>query len=246
MKLRSKVSALAVAALAALGVGLASVPAMAATCTTSAQFGQCSIPPYTVSNNIWGQVTGSSQTLTVDSKDSWGFDSSEPTTPAGIKAYPNISQNYNVSLGALSATGSVQQTMSYGVPPEAPGHWEVAADNWLDATAGQPGAIEVMVWTYNHGETPAGSDTGNVTLDGQSWQLWVKNGGGTDPTYTFLLNGSQLSGTVHFLNMMKELRLLGYITNSDVLKQLAYGVEVADDSGTQSWGFGGSTFTVHT
>lgn len=71
---------LIVAALATLGA--AGVPAagqapgtlgggQVTACTTSAQYGTCSYPPYSVNQDMWNPGPGSSQTLTATSAASW-------------------------------------------------------------------------------------------------------------------------------------------------------------------------------
>lgn len=50
------------------------------------------------------------------------------------------------------------------------GVWDVAYDMWLNGVADK-NSTELMIWTQNSGQTPAGSKRGTVTISGHSWDL---------------------------------------------------------------------------
>lgn len=72
-----------------------------------------------------------------------------------------------------SATTSVSITQPSGYNNDA------AYDIWFNqtsTTSGQPNGTEVMIWINHQGSIqPFGSDVGDVTLDGVSWQVWTGN-----------------------------------------------------------------------
>jgi len=231
---------LAIAAVAGIA---GATPAFAATCTTSAQFGECSYSPYVLNNNMWGEVTGSSQTLTASSSNDWSITGSEPSG-GGVKTYPEDQENY--SDPPLSSLQTIVQNFTLTAVPacNASSSWEVAADNWLNADAGSSNAIEVMVWEDNCHQFPAGSNTGDtLTINGQKFGLYAKTG--TDPTYSLVSTTNVTSGTIHMADIFNWLKNLGYIKSSDGLSQLNMGEEIVSTNGSKlTWTYDRSNDSV--
>ena len=187
----------------------------------SGQWAQYSIGGYTIYNDEWGSGHGT-QTLWVKSATNWGVFSTQPST-SGVKSYANISKSVGVALNSLSsATSSFNETNPSG------GNWESAYDIWLNGTG-----IEVMAWTYVSGNVgPLGSSVGSVTLDGTTWTLYAGNNG-TNPTYSFVRNGNETSGTVNILDLLKYLQnTKGYFSNA-TLSTIQYGWEISGTNNTQ-------------
>ena len=182
---------------------------------SSYQWAQYQVGGYTVANDGWG--TGyNTQTLWVNSATNWGVSATQPDTP-GVKSYPNISKNVNVALNSLSSA-----TSSFNETNPTDGTWESAYDLWLNGTS-----IEVMAWTYVNGDTrPLGSPTRTVTLDGNTWTLYVGNNG-HNPTYSFARQGNETSGTVNILGLLKYLENTGGYFSNPVLSSIQYGWEVS-------------------
>ncbi|MBR7825740.1 hypothetical protein KDK95_05430 [Actinospica sp. MGRD01-02] len=180
---------------------------------SSQRFAQFQTGGYAMSNDEWG--TGyNTQTLWVNSSQNWGIHATQPDTP-DVKSYANIGVNLHTSLDSLtSVTSSFNETNPVG------GSWESAYDLWLDGTG-----IEVMAWTYESGGVqPLGQPVGTVTLGGSTWTLFVGNNG-HNPTYSFVREGNENSGTVDLLSLLKYLEKAGYFSNP-VLSSIQYGWEI--------------------
>ncbi|HEY0938072.1 MAG TPA: hypothetical protein VGD91_30555 [Trebonia sp.] len=209
--------------------------AQAATCMTSARFGQCGpydYNTYHVSNNMWGSTPGSSQTLTASGMNSWSVVS---TVPYGlnskgfinVESYPNSSENLtNTPLGNYS---TLNQSFNVTKVPACSTHdaWEIAADDWLNALPGQSGTIEVMVWEDVCHTQPRGSYTGNQTKIGnQTFQLWYSGTNGVTLSLVPVAGNFETSGTIPDIDVFDYLEGLGYLSNLDSVAQLSLGEEI--------------------
>jgi hypothetical protein len=185
----------AVAALAALGLGIGGLVALTAAPAAHAdtqicdQYGSTTIGgKYVVQNNRWGttatqciNVTGTGFQITT-------ADGSVPTNGAP-KSYPSIFNGChyaNCSPGTnlparLSAISSAPTGISYGYVSNAV--FDAAYDIWLDPTPKTDGVnkTEIMVW-FNHVGSiqPVGSKVGTANVAGRSWDVWTGNNGGND------------------------------------------------------------------
>lgn len=205
---------------ASAGPNFPSAPAMPPLTTdghlfeSSQRWAQFWVGGYSMSNDEWG--TGyNTQTLWVNSAEDWGIHATQPDTP-GVKSYANIGVNLHAALDSLSsATSSFNETNPVG------GNWESAYDLWLNGTG-----IEVMAWTYESGDVqPLGYPSGTVALGGSTWTLFVGNNG-RNPTYSFVREGNETSGTVDLLSLLKYLeKTRGYFSNP-VLSSIQYGWEI--------------------
>jgi Cellulose binding domain/Glycosyl hydrolase family 12 len=181
---------------------------------SSFRYAQYEIGGYAISNDEWG--TGyNTQTVWVNSATDWGMTATQPDTP-NVKSYANIGKNMNVPLNSLpSATSSFNETN-----PDH-GNWESAYDVWLNGTG-----IEVMAWTYVNGSAqPLGYPAHTVTLDGNTWTLYVGNNG-HNPTYSFVRQGNETSGTVDLLGLLKYLENTGGYFSNPTLSSIQYGWEI--------------------
>lgn len=188
---------------------------------SSQRFAQFPMRGYAVSNDEWGNGYNT-QTLWANSATGrWGLYATQPDTP-GVKSYANISKNVGVPIDSLSsATSSFNETNPGG------GNWESAYDLWLNGTG-----IEVMAWTYVNGDaTPLGRPQRTVTLGHDTWTLYVGDNG-HNPTYSFVRQGNETSGTVDILGLLKYLRSSGYFSNP-VLSSIQYGWEVSSTGDVQ-------------
>jgi hypothetical protein len=219
----------------------------ATTCTTSAQFGTCSYAPYTINNNMWGEVTGSTQTLTATSAADWSIAGSEPSG-GGVKTYPEDQENY-ASIPVCTLHTTIHNWSMSAIPAHTgAARWEVASDDWLNATPGsanQATEKEIMVWENTYQTSPAGSNTGKtLTINGQVFDLWAKTG--TQPTYSFVSTTNVNSGVIHMVDFLTYLRSLGYVTSADKLVQLNMGEEILSTDGTETWTYNGYSNSVAT
>jgi hypothetical protein len=204
--------------------------------TTSSDFGSENLGPYTVSNNMWNAGGGGiSQTLSACSASSWFVTANVAEDGGGVKTYPNSHYNY-ADTPEISSLGSV--TSTFGSTSPGNGDFEDAYDIWLNGTAGA-GGDEVMIWTDNHGESPAGSPVTTATFGGQSYTVWKGDNG----PVSFVSNTNVSAGDVNLLQFFQWLISKGYEPANSKLYQVDYGVEIATTNGAQET-FGFNNFSV--
>jgi xyloglucan-specific endo-beta-1,4-glucanase len=214
----------------------------ATTCTTSARYGTCSYPPYTVNNNLWGQAEGrdpgGTQTLTATSAGSWTATADFNWTQGGVISYPEVQE----VLGGqeVAQTNSVLSTYQSYLHYNSSTQAESAYDIWLGDAAHGSKYWEEMVWTYTHDEQPAGSDHGNVTINGVQYQLWATS---TDRLVTLVQTSNTNSGTVHAESDADWLLTHGYSASDAGYDEIDYGFEVKDTGG-QNEPFQVSAYTL--
>lgn len=222
------------AAAVALGAGTIAVgavgPAWAYVFESSAQYASYSIGGYWINNDEWGNGHGS-ETLWVNSATNWGVFSTQPNT-SGVKAYPDESKSINRPINSLSHV-----TSSFRESIPGSGNFESAYDIWLNGHG-----VEVMIWTNTHNVGPLGHNTGNVTLDGNTWALYVGSNG-SNPTYSFKRTSNESSGTVNVLDLLKYLENNRHYYGNDTLSQVQYGFEISG-TGNHSETFSINSYSV--
>ena len=217
------------------------ISAGGATCTdpsftTSSDFGSETLGAYTVSNNMWNAGGGGiSQTLSACSSSDWYVDANVADDDGGVKTYPNSAYNF-ADPPAISSLSTVTSTFGSTVP--ASGEFDDAYDIWLNGTAGT-GGDEVMIWTDNQGQTPAGSQVATVTFDGQSYAVWQEAGG----PITFVSATNVTGGDLNLLPFFQWLISQGYEPTASTLNQVAYGAQIVSTNATPET-FGFSNFSV--
>ena len=204
--------------------------------TTSSAFGSETLGAYTVSNNMWNAGSGGiSQTLSACSGSDWSVTATVAEDEGGVKTYPNSAYNF-ANTPEISSLASVSSTFGSTLP--ASGDFEDAYDIWLNGTAGA-GGDEVMIWTDNHGQTPAGSQMASVTFDGQPYSVWQAAGG----PITFVSDTNVTGGDLNLLPFFQWLISQGYEPANSTLDQVAYGAEIVSTNATPET-FGFSNFSV--
>lgn len=205
---------------AATGLLTAGV-AEAASCETSAQYGSCTSGAYTIYNDEWGSGYGS-QTLWVDSASNWGVYSTQPST-SGVKSFPNVSLPVGTAINSLTGVSS-----SFNVSVPGSGNFEAAYDIWLDSST-----YEVMVWVDKAGDVgPLGSSIGNLTLDSNTWTVYVGNNGSNE-VYSFVRTSNESSGSVNILDLLKWMEnTKGYFSNP-TLSTVQFGFEISGTGDVQ-------------
>jgi len=188
---------------------------------------------YYVHNNLWNATSysGTKGTTQVCSYHSWNHVASATNTGDGaVKTYPNVHKDY--SGRSISSFTTLSSQFAH-VSPGA-GIYDVAYDLWLNGVPND----EVMVWTDNLRQTPAGTRfASNVSLSGHSWDVYATSGNG----YIAFVpsNGARLtSGTIDLKAMLNYLVSTGRRAASDTVDQICYGVEVVDTAGAaRTWNF---------
>ena len=215
--------------------------ARGATCTdpsftTSSDFGSETLGAYTVSNDMWNAGGGGiSQTLSACSSSDWYVDANVAVDDGGVKTYPNSAYNF-ADQPEISSLSTVTSTFGSSLP--ASGQFDAAYDIWLNGTAGT-GGDEVMIWTDNQGQTPAGSQVATVTFDGQSYAVWQEVGG----PITFVSDTNVTGGDLNLLQFFQWLISQGYEPTGSTLNQVAFGAQIVSTNATPET-FGFNNFSV--
>jgi hypothetical protein len=193
--------------------------------STSAQFGTWDLSPYFVTNDMWNEGAGNvSQTLYACSFSDWYV----TTTASGggsVLTYPDSHLDVP-NTPEISSLSSVTSTFADSNPNT--GTYEDAYDIWLNGIADPSGGSdELMIWTNNHGQTPAGSPMATVTIGGQTWTAWKGNGG----YMAFVASSNVTAGSLNLLAFLQWITAEGWVPANSTLNQVDYGVEICSTNG---------------
>jgi hypothetical protein len=188
---------------------------------------------YYVHNNLWNAASypGTKGTTEVCSYHSWNhIGTATNNGDGGVKTYPNVHKDYSgKTISSFSTLTSTFAAASPGV-----GIYNVAYDLWLNGVPND----EVMIWTDNHKQVPAGSRfASGVSLSGKTWDVYATSGNG----YIAFVpsNGARYtSGTLDLKAMLTYLVAHGRVAASSTVDQVCYGVEIVDTGGSPAtWNF---------
>ena len=201
--------------------------------TTSGSNGGITDGGYYVHNNLWNasDYPGTKGTTQVCSYHSWNHIGTAKNNGDGaVKTYPNVHKDYS---GRKISSFSKLTSKFAATAPDV-GIYNVAYDLWLNGVPND----EVMIWTDNRNQVPAGSRfASNVSVGGHSWDVYATGGNG----YIAFVpaNGAHLtSGTVDLKAMLNYLVSKGRVTGSSTVDQICYGVEIVDTGGKPAtWKF---------
>jgi len=100
---------------------------------------------------------------------------------------------------------------------------EAAYDIWLNNYS-----KELMIWVDNHGQRPAGNDTGqNITVAGNTYRIWDTSG---HDTVSLVLDHNAQSGTTDILGIIQALTARGFYS-APGLSQVDFGFETPSTGG---------------
>ena len=233
------------ASVAALRGCAASPPPSGTVCTnpyftTSDPNGGITDHGYYVHNNLWNAsgYPGTKGTTQVCSYRSWNHigTASNSSGDGAVKTYPNVHKDYS---GRTIASFSRLTSSFAATPPSFPsgvGIYNVAYDLWLNGVPND----EVMVWTDNRKQYPAGSRfASGVSVGGHTWDVYATSGNGY---IAFVPSGGArlTSGTVDLKAILNYLVGKGRIANGSkaTVDQICYGVEIVDTGGkAATWHF---------
>jgi hypothetical protein len=190
--------------------------------STSDPNGGVSNGGFYVHNDAWNTGVAGPQTLYVCSYHSWYAVSNQPNT-IEVKTYPNVHKDY--SSAPVNSFSSITSTFSE-VGPHV-GDYEYAYDMWVNGVA-SPGSNEVMIWTDNFGQTPAGSRFATVTFGGVTYNVYATP---RNAYLAFVPTVNAASGSVDILSMLHWLTGQGRLSANSVIDQIGYGVEICSTAG---------------
>jgi hypothetical protein len=199
---------------------------------------------YVVHNNMWN-VSGYdvSETLTACSYRDWSVrvTADDDRGDGAVKTYPNVHRDFHDwSTGAeprLRSFRSIRSTFAATTPRV--GIYNAAYDIWLD---GVPGDHEIMIWTDNFRQVPAGSRIATVRLSGRTWRVYATR----DNSYIAFVPRQRLTrGSLRLKQMLTWLVGRGRLEPDVTLGQICFGFEVVSTGGSPAT-FSVSDFSVTT
>lgn len=235
MRIRIQTGLVALALLATAWGGGGS-PAAASACVdprfvTSTPDDMWSQRGYIVHNNMWN-ASGYDvkQVLRACSYKNWfvRVTADNRSGDGAVKTYPNVHRDWHDwGTGAEPRLSSFKKIRSrFAARTPDVGIYNVAFDIWLN---GVPGNREVMIWTENHRQVPAG----NVVARGlqwsdRTWRVFATN----DNTYiAFVPNKPLRQGTMPIKSMLSWLIGKGRIPAKSTLGQIGFGFEIVSTGG---------------
>lgn len=168
---------------------------------------------YYVHNNMWNNDNGT-YTLGACNYNSWYVEVTQPLPgDKGVQAYPNVHKDYNdVALSKIQSAKFAATT-----PASCDGCiYNVAFDAWI----GDGLNNELMIWTENKGQVPAGRKVGTVNFGGFTYDVWHESG------YTaYVSQVTQKSGTMPLASFFTDMVNRGWAPKATTW-QVDYGIEV--------------------
>jgi hypothetical protein len=129
---------------------------------------------YIVENDVWNPIK-ISEKLYACQHNSFYVSASVTNEGGAVQSFPSSQYTFSSPV-EISKFSSLTSEFGLKNPPTGRGlDYEFAYDIWINGYGGND-HTELMIWEYNDGQTPAGSNVGTVTLDGARWFVWL---GGT-------------------------------------------------------------------
>jgi len=183
---------------------------------------------YTIRNNQWGYggIYGKDAVSTIWATSpggAWGVCALED----GSWPYPDQQLVFSKAI-PINSLATLTSTYAETLPSS--GKWESAYDIWLNGKALIPQTVELMIWTYNHGESTGNKSYGYITVGAQKYELTVATGKTRRISMVFATNKN--TATVQVLDLIKALELNAHtkalITSMPKLYEIDWGWEVHD------------------
>jgi hypothetical protein len=199
---------------------------------TSGANGGWSEGGYYVHNNMWNKSKYPSITESLEacSHASWNVTATMDNASGNgeVKTYPNVHVDYHGSGANGEPTWSSIKTLRSTFAGKGPGVgiYNVAYDIWMN---GVPGDNEIMIWTENHNQRPAGDVVASgVVLSGISWDVWATRDNGY---LAFTPKSPLASGSLDLKAMIDYLIARGRLSAGSTLGQVCFGVEIVSTDG---------------
>jgi Glycosyl hydrolase family 12 len=183
---------------------------------------------YDVENDVWNPV-GIKQTLYSCQHNSFYVSASVTNRGGAVQSYPSSQYTFNSPV-EISRFSALKSDFGLKRPPTGKGlDYEFAYDIWIDGYNGND-HTELMIWEYNHRQTPAGSKIGTASLDGARWEVWhggkVRKPGGD--IVTFVNRVPTESGTLDLRAFLRYAATNGWLDRgmSARLWQVDWGAEL--------------------
>jgi len=188
---------------------------------------------YFAHNNMWNAGGYDvSQTMRVCSPGNWSVSAKADNNShdGAVKTYPNVHRDYH-DWGSgheprLSAFASVTSTFASRSPHV--GIYNGAYDIWINGVA-DSGSTELMIWTDNHRQVPAGRVVKKgLDFSRRTWKLWATD----DHRYlAFVPNKPIRHGSMALKKRFAYLTTHGYLPQGSTLGQVCFGYEIVSTGG---------------
>jgi hypothetical protein len=190
---------------------------------------------FIIHNNMWN-ASGYrvSQTVEACSYRSWNVigTADNSSGDGAVKTYPNVHKDYHNWSTGYEPPLSNYPTLSSSFAAAGPntGIYNIAYDIWLNGVGNGGGSNrEVMIWTDNQGQRPAGSVVATgLGFGGQTWTLWATS---DNHILSFVPGTDMAAGTVNIRAMLDYLISHGRVPANSTLGQIDYGVEIVSTNG---------------
>jgi hypothetical protein len=194
---------------------------------TSAPNGGYSDSGYYIHNNMWNSSAGlGPETLSACSYHDWYVVSNQTNNAGAVKTYPNVHIDYADVL--LSSYKAITSTFAETSPHV--GIYDVAYDIWTNGVA-TSGSTEIMIWTENYKQVPAGNRAMTVTFGGRPYDVWKT---ANNHYIAFVPSTPFTSGTVDLLEIFKWTMSQGWLASDSTLGQIDFGVEIVETGGGEA------------
>jgi Glycosyl hydrolase family 12 len=205
---------------------------------------------FIIHNNMWNTSGYKvSETVEACSSQSWNVIATADNSSGdgAVKTYPNVHKDYhNWSTGSEPSLSKYPVlSSSFAATGPNTGIYNIAYDIWLNGVGNGGGSNrEVMIWTDNQAQRPAGSVVASgLSLGGKTWTLWAT---GDNHILSFVPSSDMASGTVNIRAMLDYLISQGRVPTNSTLGQICYGVEVVSTNGSPgTFRFTGFSLTDH-
>ena len=183
---------------------------------------------YNVENNVWEPIE-ISQTLYSCAQDSFYVKAHVVYKGGAVQSYPSSQYTFRSPV-EISTFSRLTSQFGLESPPSGRGlDYEFAYDIWINGYGGKK-HTEMMIWEFNHGQRPAGSKVGTVSLDGATWEVWKSGrvGKGDGDIVTFVNKVRTKSGTTDLLAFSRYAARKGWLSggNNAHLWQVDWGAEL--------------------
>ena len=184
---------------------------------------------YYITNDSWNArgYSGLSQAIYVCNYNNWYATATmnNDTGDGAVKTSPNVQETWYPTPTKLTRWGSITSQFSDVPPGTGPkyGIWEFEYDIWLNGLADSK-STEVMIWTYDNGQSPGGSPGGSFNDAGQTYDVYHSSA--PNQYVAFVARSYKLSGHLNLLAFFNYVIAKGWIPSSSTLYQICNGVEL--------------------
>jgi hypothetical protein len=191
---------------------------------------------YIIENDVWNPER-IHQTLYSCNFDSYYIEANVHDEGGAVQSYPSSQYTFGSPV-KVSKFKSLTSEFRVSNPPAGSGlDYEFAYDIWLNGYGGGK-HTEMMIWTYNDGQRPAGSELpGTIDIGGHQFEVWVDGGGGYIVTFEAVNNYT--AGNTDLLPFLSYAASHGWLYDrmQTPLWQIDYGVELCATPFTTKFDF---------